>query len=136
MMLNPFVFQPLGVFAALACHMVVGFLWYSPALFGTIWMRGLKFDEKNLSMHAGHIIGTALVGLCIALTLGHFLSLAGVTSCTTAIEYALTYWLGFVAAPNFSQVIWAQKPIPVWMVDIGFYAVDFSLIACIMVKMG
>ena len=136
MTLNPFAFSTVSLLAAVASHMVLGMLWYSPMLFGTAWLRGLKFNEKDMNMHAGHLIGTALIGLTLALVLGHLGMLLGVNTCSGSIELALTCWLGFIALTHFSQVIWAQKPVAIWMIDIGSYAVNMTVIACIMTQLG
>lgn len=134
-MINPLAINPLAVIAGVAAHMVIGMLWYSPALFGSLWMRSIKVSSKDMNMHAGHMIGAALVGLTVVLCLAHFIDVLGVTTCRTAIEYALLLWLGFVAAPMFSGVIWQGTPITTYLINIGNWAVSMSVVSCILTKL-
>lgn len=133
-MINPFAINPLAVIAGIIAHMVVGMLWYSPLLFGPLWMRHLKRNAKEMNMHAGHLVGAALIGFTLTLSLAHFSDVLGVQTCRGAIEYALLLWLGFIATTRFSDVIWQGKPTPVFLIDAGYWAVNLSIISCIVTK--
>lgn len=134
-MITPFAVQPLALLAGIGTHMLLGMLWYSPLLFGNMWMRSLKRTNKDVSMHAGHLIGAALVGFTIVLCLGHFMNALGVSTCRAAVEYALLLWLGFIATTRFSDVIWQGKPMATYLIDAGYWAVNLSIISCVLTKL-
>ena len=134
-MINPFTLNPFAIIAGIAMHMVLGMLWYSPLLFGNLWMKTMKLKAENINMHAGHLVGAALVGFTLTLCLAHMADVLHITTCRAAIEYALLLWLGLVATTKFSDVIWQGVPVPVYLIGAGFWAVDMSLIACIVTKL-
>lgn len=134
-MINPLAVNPLAILAGVGAHMILGMLWYSPLLFGPLWMRCVKINAKDMNMHAGHIIGAALVGLTLTLSLAHFIDVLGVTTCRTALEYALLLWLGFIATTKFSDVIWQGRSITAYFIEAGHWAVCMSVISCLLTKL-
>ena len=134
-MINPLSINPLAIIAGVGAHMILGMLWYSPLMFGPLWMKSIKITEKDMKMHAGHMVGAALVGLTLTLTLAHFIDVLGVSCCRTAIEHALLLWLGFIATTKFSDVIWQGKAITTYLIDAGYWAVGMSVISCILTKL-
>ena len=79
----------LAVFVAAVATMVLGSLWYSPMLFGKIFMKECKMSEKDKKngmkgMTSNYIImfGTALV---TAYILAHFVDYVEATSVSAAL---------------------------------------------------
>jgi hypothetical protein len=126
--LSALPFNPLVLLSGITIHMLLGMIWYSPVAFGPLWTEYRKTSAKKLKMHAGHLVGAALVGLTLTLCLSHLSSVLHIECYRTAIESGLILWLGLVATSQFSAVIWQGKIIPLFLIEAGFWAVDICAI--------
>ncbi len=117
--------------AAVILNMGIGMAWYSPALFGTIWAKAIKFKGKP-EMNIYHLIQGLGVSLLIALGLWHLIHALGVLDVYGAVRVASIAWLGFVVPTHYNGVIWAQKPLSVFFVDAGYYLVSFGAVAALL----
>jgi len=131
-----FSFKLSAVLLAAAAHMTLGVIWYSPILFGKAWMTSLKINPKSISLQIEQVISAALTGFTIAVCLAHLNNTIGVSTYLSSIEYALIYWLGFIATTHFSQVTWAKHPLQAYLIDAGYWAVNLSVISCIITKLS
>lgn len=95
----------LAVFLAAASTMVVGFIWYSPKVFGTIW-AGLAHVDINRKPKPGEMAwlmgSTFVASLVTAYVLAHVSFLAnnffGNSFLQDSLTTAFWLWLGFTAA--------------------------------------
>lgn len=101
--------------------MVIGGLWYSPVLFGKIWMKlsgRTQKDMKNMKMSptVAYIAGflTALITSIVLAVLVNF------ASARTFVDGALVgvlVWIGFVATTQFGVVLWDNKPVKLFVLN-------------------
>ena len=117
-----------AVGAATILNMGIGMAWYSPALFGDIWAKGINFKGQP-QMGASHLLQGLAVGLFIALGLAYLLDQQAVFGVYDAICAATIVWASFVVPAHYNGVIWAQKPLSVFLIDAGYYLVSFGAIA-------
>lgn len=105
-------FDPLAVLAAALVGFVIGGLWYSPALFGRIWMRTAGVSEEQIAGgNKAKIFGLTLVFLLVmAYCLAMFLADPSVTLAWGALYGFLTGfgWLffGIAIVALFEQRSW------------------------------
>ncbi len=85
--------------------MVVGSIWYTPAVFGKMWMRytGVKMGQKMTPLQNAWMYGSVLVAsLFTAYILAHVTFLSNKFFGNSFLQDALTtgfwLWLGFTAA--------------------------------------
>ena len=120
-----------AVGAAVILNMGIGRAWYSPALFGTIWAKGIKFKGEP-EMNIYNLLQGLGVGFLIALGMAHLLHHLVVMDMYSALHTATVVWLSFVVPTHYNGVIWAQKPLSVFLVDAGYYLVAFGAIAALL----
>ncbi len=103
----------LAVLACTLLAMVLGSLWYSPLLFGGIWMRLNKMnpanqgDAKQMYKEMTVIYGLQIVlAFLQAYILAHFVK---GWSDVSGIESALWIWLGFVIPTLAGSVMWTME---------------------------
>jgi len=75
-------------------NMVIGATWYSRALFGNLWMKGLDLKEEEMSASPVIYLFVFLFGVIIALVMAVFLQ--GVNSALTGLAYGAVLSLGLV----------------------------------------
>ena len=126
----------LAVFIAAVATMVLGSIWYSPMLFGKIFMKECKMSEKDKKngmkgMTSNYIImfGTALV---TAYILAHFVDYVEATSLSAALMLAFWIWLGFYATSELGSVLWEQKSMKYYAMNVGYHLVNLGIIATIL----
>lgn len=100
----------------LACGvlaMILGALWYSPLLFGNIWMRINNMSmpsREDMAKMQREMIPTYIIQFVMSLTLVYVLVhfIKGWTD-VSGIEAALWIWLGFVVPTLASSVLWTNE---------------------------
>jgi hypothetical protein len=106
----------LGVFAGAIVSFLVGWLWYSPKLFGTKWAEGVGVDLGSA--------GEMPVGALVAQAIGLFLMgwFVGVTAASNAL---LTVILGTVAFTvlAYSAGMFGKRSAYSRLVDGGYWLV-------------
>lgn len=100
-----------AVIVATVVSIGLGMAWYSPALFGTRWMKLMKIDPKSADKSdMGRAMGigftSTLVSVYVlAVLLGIFLP----QSYAEALIISLLFWIAFTAPANLNRVAWEQS---------------------------
>src|SRR5688572_28182737 len=106
--------------------MVVGATWYSPVLFGKPW-TALMGGDKKLKELAGNENRGYMVTMVGALVLNFLLAaLIGtlnVTGVADALWLGLLLWVGFVAIPSMSHVVFSGQSWKLWVINESYYLV-------------
>ena len=112
------------VLVAAIINMVVGAVWYSPALFGKPWskMIGKKMEDMKASAGPGYGVSTvgALLQSFILATLVHDL---GITDLATGALLGLLLWIGFTAATTAPDTVFSGRPWKLWQINTGYFLV-------------
>lgn len=110
-------------------NMVIGALWYSPALFGKMWMKemGMK-PEDGMAKNMGQAYGITFIGALImayvtALVLGY----TGVGTMTEGLMMALWLWFGFAVTLPLNDVVFGKKSWNLYFVNVFYYLVVLAI---------
>lgn len=107
----------LTVFIAAIVYMVISLAWYSPFLFGNMWLRLSKLESKDVRNKPLAIF----CNFIIALILSYFISLIeiflDVTSFWDGVIAGFIIYLGFVFTTQFTKVIWVKKTFKLFLLD-------------------
>ena len=117
----------IAVVAAAACSFLIGGVWYSPILFGRIWLKesGLT-DERLRRRNMGLVFGTSFVlSLVIALNLAAFL--AGPPNLAWGVAAGALAGIGWVAAGLGITYVFEARPLKLFLVNAGYHAVTFMV---------
>lgn len=114
-------------------NMIIGYIWFSPSLFGKEWRKLAKVKPKKKGM--GNIYLAALINsFVMAFGMSIFLGYAGVATISEAIVVAFWAWLGFMATIKFSGVLWAEKKFKLYLIDVANLLISFAVMAAIIVS--
>ncbi len=104
----------MAVLVAAIAAFVVGGLWYSPLLFGKIWMKLSKVQESDMKKMKKTMVASYILGFVTTLIMSYVLThIVDYTESTTAAAGATAgfwAWLGFVATVQVGAVLWENKP--------------------------
>ncbi len=126
----------LSIFLAALASFILGGLWYSPVLFGNLWIKLSKISKaeiakaKKKGMKASYF--TTFISLLItAFVLSLFINLAGAATIADALEVAFWLWLGFIATTTLNSVLWEGKPFKLYLLNNAHNLVSLFIMAAI-----
>ncbi|MDX1502038.1 MAG: DUF1761 domain-containing protein [Thermoanaerobaculia bacterium] len=122
-----------AVLSAAVANFVIGGIWYSPALFGKIWMRANGFTEADLKGgSAARIFGFAfLFCLAMAANLAAFLS-GPETTFAFAVAAGVAAGLGWAALGLAVVALFERRSWSYILVNGGYLTVAFAAMGAIL----
>jgi len=128
----------LSVLAA-GITMILGFVWYSPALFAKPWMREMGYDLndkaklKEMQKSAGPTYGIAfLAGLVSAFMLAKILSITPIDTALYGMKLGLGVWLGFVATVQLTGALFMKSSMKLFAINTGYQLVCYLVMGAIL----
>ena len=124
------------VVAAIAGY-AVGALWYSPVLFGKVWMRLMEITPEKMEANKGKSMGKmyaiGFVGtLLMSYVLAHFVGMALVADISGALQLGFWLWLGFIATVLLGSVLYESRPWKLYFINAAHYLVALLVMAIIL----
>lgn len=122
-----------AVLAAVAAKQLIGFLWYSPLLFGRTFAESSgQSDEEMKPRFAKALAGEVASALILALILAHIVSFAGVVSAFFGALLGLICWAGFVGPATMSPTLFERRPIKLWALQNGYLVLAYAAMGAIL----
>lgn len=117
-----------AVLAAAVLAQGVGFLWYSPILFGKPWAKLMGYTKESLAKAQKQMGPLYAISFFASLVTGYVLyhvmvlssSFFGYTPLTTGLSTAFFLWLGFVAPVQLTDVIFGSKKWSLFVINTGY----------------
>lgn len=129
----------LSVLAAGIATMILGFVWYSPALFAKPWMREMGYDLndkaklKEMQKSAGATYGIAfLAGLVSAFMLAKILSITPIDTALYGMKLGFGVWLGFVATVQLTGALFMKSSMKLFAINTGYQLVCYLVMGAIL----
>lgn len=108
----------IAILVAAVLALVIGFAWYSPAVFGKRWMAYLGTTQAQLGNPGG--MGMA-VGVIASLANAWVLAVLslnlGGKSLADGVMLGVICWLGFMATITAAQISFEKKPGGLWLLN-------------------
>jgi hypothetical protein len=133
----------LAVFLAAVASMVVGATWYSPGVFGTMWMKLAKVKMNRTMTTADNVrmYGlTFLASLIMAYVLAHVAYLSndffGGSFLASVFSTAFWLWLGFTAVRFMTHDLFEGRPGKLTLLTAGNELATVFVMALVIGLMG
>jgi hypothetical protein len=108
---------------------LLGAAWYSPALFAKPWMAALAIVPKGpMKGLATGMISSFVGDLLVAFVLVHFILWSGADTLATGAFVGFLCWLGFIAATQFPQGIYENRPPRLFAINSGYWFVGLLIV--------
>jgi hypothetical protein len=98
------IVNPLVVLAGAVAAFVLGALWYSPLLFGNLYLRLRGVTEASAAMSPAVVVAEFVRWLVIAVVLARVMSLVGVDGVGEAIAFGGLMWIAIYTALTGSVI--------------------------------
>ncbi len=98
------------IVSAILC-MAIGTLWYSPLLFGKLWLSLTGNKEPDMKDAPKIYLGAFINSLVMSFILATLIYWIGANTWRDGALVGFLVWLGFNATAHFSGVLWEKKPI-------------------------
>ena len=128
-----------AVLVSAVATMLVGFLWYSPALFANSWMKMMGYDpndkEKIAQMQksAGpSYVMSLIASILAAFVLGKLITISGFSNAVDGLKIGLVVWLGFVTTVQFTNALFSRQRNRLYMINTGYQLVSYVVMGAIM----
>lgn len=129
----------ISLILATLASMVVGFVWYSPILFGSQWMKLMGWDPHDKKLMADMkskaimgYLGGLVSSLIMASTLSYFIQTLDVVSLTGVFQLVMLVWLGFIATTLSGSILWEGKPKQLYYINTAYHLVSLIVMALIL----
>ncbi len=119
----------LAVLVSSIVAFIIGYLWFSPYLFGNLWMKlsGIDSNKKDKPVKkksmTGSLIGGFVSLLVMMYVLAYFISYAGAKTWVDGACIGALVWLGFFATTMLGMVLWEGKPFKLYLLSVLHYLV-------------
>lgn len=108
------------ILLALVFSFFVGFVWYSPKVFGTIWMKALGLTEKDCAGGmAKPMLLEAIASLLKALFIVFLLSVLSVETHVDKLCLASVLCLATIIPGNLSRTAWEKGAWSLFWINTG-----------------
>lgn len=116
-----------AVVVAAVVSFIIGFLWYSPLLFGKMWMRLMGLTEQKMKEAKKGMAKTMAFGfiatLVMSYVMAHIIGFSGAATATEGAMGGFWVWLGFVATIMLGSVLWESRPFSLYLINSLHYLV-------------
>ncbi len=126
-----------AVLVAAIAQMIIGALWYSPALFGKQWMSMMNLTEESMKSkkkeaQRGYVLMfVSAVVMCYVLA--NFVVYAKATTMLDGMLTGFWLWLGFIATVTLGGFLWEGKPFKLYLLNVTYWLVTLVVTSAILV---
>ena len=122
-----------AVLAAVVAKQAIGFVWYSPFLFGRLFAECSGQTEAEMQPRMLKAIrGDVLGAVVTALVLAHIISYAGVIGPFFGALVGLLCCLGFTIPAAAGPVLFEQRPLKLLALQSGYMALALAAMGAIL----
>ena len=120
-----------AIVVGIIIYIALGMLWYSPVLFGDVWMKMLNFKKEELKMSPLHIFCTFIGAIFGTFFIAFIFEL--IADYTFLKGLGLGALLaGIIFTTSSSQVLYSKKPLKLFFIDAGYHAAGILLISILL----
>lgn len=122
----------LAISAAAVANIILGIIWYSPALFGNAWMNLAGKRKDALHRSTIEYAGSFLAALAAACVLALLVEATQSNSIESGAFLGLIVGLGFTATSTAVNFMFERRPMRLYMITVGYHIVAYTFMGAIL----
>lgn len=113
-----------AVIVAAVIHFIIGGLWYG-LIFGNTFIQitgwtPAQLEQVAAQSHWSQYLIAFLTSLTLVYILAHFVQYTGAKGAADGMQTAFWLWLGFVATTQLPTVIFEQRKLGLYLLNVGY----------------
>ena len=126
-----------AVLSAAAAKVLIGALWYSPALFLRSWLQLSSVTEDEMKAGMTKAVLIDVIGsFLMAFVLVHAVRYAGATMAFQGMAVGFFNWLGFVAVVTIGTVTYERRPFKLVLLNNGYLLISLLVMGAMLAVWG
>jgi hypothetical protein len=126
----------LAVVAGIIINMALGALWYSPILFANSWMAATGITKEYIDEHKdqamkGYAV-SIVASIVFVLGLAVMVQVSGAADLAEGLAIGLIAGVGFVATTQGANYTFENRPLKLYLINIGYSVVGFAIIGALL----
>lgn len=121
-----------AVVVAAVASIVIGFIWYMPAVFGERWAAASGKTMADMTMTPMNYGLMAVTALVSAFAVALIVKATGVSGIADGAIVGAIGWLGFTGTVSFSDRIFNGGSLAFWSIQTGYRLVTFVVMGAIL----
>jgi|SRR3989344_717707 len=126
----------IAVLVSAIINMALGFLWYSPALFGKKWMTSIgktpeELEAMKQKMGKTYFI-TFITSIVTTYILAFVINLTNTSGAGRGALIGFIVWLGFIATTAINDVLYEKKPWALYYINTGYSLVSLIIVGIVL----
>lgn len=101
---------------------IIGFVWYHPRVFGSVWMRFSGIQPQHVvgkQMSSGLAFLGLVAGVVMAFVVQFEIQMD--LSVGDALLHVSWLWIGFVATVAAASFLWERKPLSLYIITASYW---------------
>lgn len=131
----------IAILVASVVVFLLGWLWFSPVLFGNIWMKLNKISSsqmkaakaKGMKGMMPQMLWGFLSTVVMVWVLNMVIEYSSASTIMDAVSVSFFVWLGFIATTMLGMVLWERKPFALYVITSTHYLVSLIIAGIILV---
>jgi hypothetical protein len=125
-----------AVIAAAVVAVIIGFIYYSPPLFGKIMMRESHMGPKEMQKRMGMLfVGAIISAFFASFVLEFIVKGLGVTTITEGVIVGLLVWIGFYVSMELVSMASGRNSTRLFFVNILHHLIVLLVMVAILVTL-
>lgn len=126
-----------NIWAILVCivsQMLIGSLWYSPLLFGDLWLKVIgKTKEDISSKEAQKAMSFSLIpAISLVLLMATVVGIENAQTISDALFLGTIVSAGFIGMSSLNLVLFEGRPFKLLLINVGYMVVSLNIAAVIL----
>ena len=126
----------LAVVAGIIINMALGALWYSPILFANPWMATTGITKEYIDEHKDQAMKGYAVSIVAStvfvLGLAVMVQVSGAADLAEGLAVGAIAGVGFVATTQAANYTFENRPLKLYLINIGYSVVGFAIIGALL----
>ena len=130
-----------AVIGSAVAAMVIGFLWYSPFLFGKPWMLAMGYDPDDkaritqMQKSAGpKYVVSFVASILSAFVLGKLIFHLAISTALYGMKVGFAVWLAFVMTVQLTDKLFTHRPVKLFLINTGYQLACYLAMGAILGK--
>src|SRR3989344_1440004 len=125
------------IVAAGVASVLIGWVWYHPRVFGTIWMRLANVTPEMAERGKKMMPLSVILSLAGSMLIAYVMNYVGIAFhifdwVGAVFELALWCWLGFVVPTSLGTILWEQRPFKLYLINTLYWLATLIVMALIL----